>query len=215
MAYGQGVSFLENYLQYRNNIGDIKNQFADRVSEGGPDISVIRDIKQAIRDSRSEFFSGDVIESLYSGEDEYDDYMMSKAEILNDRSLSLEEKNAELALLNQNTSDELIQSQNQANQLSQVRHSVNDLREQGASDDEINLYREQQLGSDVAERLRALDEKRNAWKTRVDDYRLALADIESMDSYSSEQKMHMVEALRSEHFDEREVLRIRVLDRMK
>ncbi|GLQ30379.1 lipase secretion chaperone [Litoribrevibacter albus] len=211
-AYHQGMALLENYLQYRNNIGVIKNQYADRVAvSGSTDMSLIKEIKQAVRDSRSDYFSEEVIAAFYSKEDQYDDYMISKVEILQDSSLSEEMKSQQLEMLNQNTSFEVVQSYSEANQLSEVRTKIKAMRAEGLSEDDVNLYREQQLGQEVAERLKALDEERKVWQTRLDDYRLELKHLQA-GSYSDVEKSRLIEELRAQHFDEREILRVRVLD---
>ena len=116
-AYQQANTLLEGYLQYRNHIGIIKNQYIDQASVTGPDMQLVREIKQAIRDSRTEFLPEDAITSFYAKEDDYDDYMISKVQILSNHSLSAEEKRIELEILDQNTPAELLQSQKQSNQL--------------------------------------------------------------------------------------------------
>mgnify|MGYP000069983635 CR=1 FL=1 len=214
-AYLIANNLLEGYLQYRNNIGIIKNQYAEQATISGTSMALIKEIKLAIRDSRSAFLPDEAISSFYSKEDDYDDYMISKAQILNNKALSVEQKRVELILLDENTPIELIQAQNGMNQLSKVRNSVSDLRKLGANDEDIYLYREQELGTDVADRLASLDTERQVWQARVNTYRVELANIESMDAYSKDEKHRMIEALRNEHFDEQEILRVRTLDKMR
>jgi len=214
-AYLLANNLLEGYLQYRNNIGIIKNQYAEHVAISGNDMQLIKEIKLAIRDSRSDFLPDEAISSFYSQEDDYDDYMISKIQILSDQTLSAEEKRTALILLDENSPTELVHSQKKAKQLSGVSNSVKELRKLGASNEVVYIYREQELGTEAADRLTTLDTERNAWQSRIDTYRIELNNIESMNAYSETEKQGMIDALRHQHFDTREILRVRTLDKMR
>jgi len=208
-SYLQAENILEGYLQHRNNVGVIKNQFAESIADSGTDIRVIREVKLAIREARSSFLSDDVISAFYTQEDLYDDYMMTKVGILNDASLSTEQKQLQLSLLDENSSSIIVQSQKQATHISTVRNTVNELREYGATDDEVHFYREQELGYEVAERMQALDEKRKQWQSRVGQYRAELASITMSGSYTRDE----IASLREQYFEGGELLRIQALDK--
>jgi len=210
-SYLQAENILEGYLQHRNNVGVIKNQFAEIIADSGTNMNVIREVKFAIREARSSFLSGEVISAFYSQEDLYDDYMMNKVDILNDASLSTEQKQLQLSLLDENSSSIIVQSQKQATHISTVRNTVNELREYGATDDEVHFYREQELGYEVAERMKALDEQRKQWQSRVDQYRAELATITLSGSYTPD----TVASLREQYFQGGELLRIQALDKNK
>ena len=214
-AYLEANTLLEGYLQYRNNIGIIKNQYAEHAAISGNDMQLIKEIKLAIRDSRSSFLPDEAITSFYSQEDDYDDYMIRKIQILSDQTLSAEDKRTALILLDEDSPTELVNSQKKAKQLSGVSNSVKELRELGASDEVVYIYREQELGTEAADRLSTLDAERQAWQSRVGTYRIELGNIESMDAYSETDKQSMIDALRHQHFDGQEILRVRTLDKMR
>lgn len=212
-AYSQANELLAAYLQYRNHIGVINNQYAEQVGVSGASLSQLRDIKLAVRESRSEFLSNDVSMAFFSAEDEYDDYMMGRAIILTDKNLTADEKSQQLELHDLQSSRELVRSQQGSSQLSDVRAEVNRLRDDGATDNDVYAYREQLLGAEVAGRLAVLDGERQQWQTRVDDYRAELVTVESAQEYPVAERERMIEVLRAQHFDAQEILRIRVLDK--
>jgi lipase chaperone LimK len=89
------------------------------------------------------------------------------------------------------------------------------LRAAGGAPEEIQALREHAVGSEAADRLAALDQRRTEWQGRVDAYRDERAAIDRDASLSDEQRETALEALRVRHFSGAELLRIRALDRMQ
>lgn len=215
LAAAQAVALLEGYLQYRNNIGAIKNDYAAQLAGRTVDLALIKEMKQAVRESRSEFLPQEATDSFYSGEDDYDDYMMKRVQIVSNSSLSQEDKRAELALLDMSSPSQMVESRAQVRQISNVRSSVEILRKAGASSEEIYSLREQEFGAEAAQRLDVLDSKRQLWDTRVADYRSQLDALDLDTDYPPAEREQLVDTLRSQYFDPQEVLRVRALDQIQ
>lgn len=212
-AYQQANSLLEGYLQYRNNIGVINNQYADQTGTAGSSLETMKAAKRAVRESRTDFLSPESSAAFFAAEDEYDDYMIGRATVLSDASLSQQEKRQQLELIDLNSPAQLVSAHRQSRILSEVGTQVNQLRSDGATENEIYSYRQQQLGVEVADRLTKLDVERQAWQTRMAAYRAELKGLEETPGYAIEERERMIEALREQHFEQQELLRVRALDR--
>ena len=76
LALDEAIDVLEGYLQYRNHLGIMKNDYAQNHQASDYNLQAVIAMKQAILDSRYSFFEEKVIEGLFSKEDEYDLYMI-------------------------------------------------------------------------------------------------------------------------------------------
>lgn len=213
-AYAEAEALLEGYLQFRNNSGAIINRYNEEVSADTDKLALLFEMMQAVRESRSDYLSGEAIDGFFAEEDAYDAYMHGKASILKNTALSDAEKEQELQLLKLSTPQSVVASDKAARQISNLRQQESRLREEGAGDDAINALRERELGAESAERLARLDEKRREWNNRIENYRQELRVLESADEYPPEEKARLTEQLRAQHFDEQELIRVRALDNM-
>jgi len=62
------------------------------------------------------------------------------------------------------------------------------MRRAGASDDDVRAYRVASAGEEAAERLAALDQRRAAWKARVDAFRAARAEVQRTEADPARQR---------------------------
>jgi lipase chaperone LimK len=87
------------------------------------------------------------------------------------------------------------------------------MRAAGASDTDVFALREREFGSEAAERLALLDARRTAWRTRLDAYRTEReALLESAVASDPVSRDEALAALRAQHFDAHERLRVRAAD---
>jgi lipase chaperone LimK len=214
-AYAEAEALLEGYLQFRNNAGVIINRYNEEVTADTDKLALLFEMKQAVRQSRSDYLPSDAIDSFFAEEDAYDAYMHGKASILGNTALSEAEKEQELQLLELDTPQSVIASDKASRQISNLRQQEKRLRDEGAGDDAINALRERELGAESAERLARLDEKRRDWDNRMDNYRKELRIVETADEYPPEEKARLIEQLRAQHFSEQESIRVRALDNIR
>ena len=94
----------------------------------------------------------------------------------------------------------------------QVRAQVEALRASGASEADVFAVRQAEFGREAAQRLAALDEQRAQWSLRLNRYRTERDSLLSDPGLDGQQREAALETLRANHFDEREILRVRALD---
>lgn len=162
---------------------------------------------------RREALGVDIAEQFYSDEENYMLYSIQKMQLIQNAELSEIERNQQLAQLNSTLSAELTQGQEQERTISTLRSSVADLRQQGASDEEIRQYRVSLVGEESAERLGELDNSRNEWNNRYSDYRQE-AETLLASNLSKEDQQQELARVRERYFDTTEVLRVAALDRI-
>lgn len=214
-AYAEAETLLEGYLQFRNNSGEIINRYNEEAIADADKLALLIEMKQAVRESRSDYLPREAIDSFFAEEDAYDEYMMGKASILKNQSLSEAEREQQLQLLELETPPSVIASDNASRQVSSLRQQESRLRDKGAGDDAINALRERELGAESAERLARLDQKRREWNNRINNYRKELRVLESAEEYPPEEKARLIEQLRAQHFNEQETIRVRALDNIR
>ncbi len=212
--YGRAVKILEGYLQYKNNIEKIIVNYSSFGEATSLSLQAIKAAKQEVISSRFEFMSQEVIEAFFQNEDEYDEYVLLRKEIQMDQTLSNEQKQtllSELAL----QAPAWITEQNQlANSLNDFRRLEKRLKADGFDAQEIQSIRENTYGTEIADRLKKLDETRSEWNQRLSAYRHQLQQIVDNASYPADDKKAMIKELRISHFNDREVVRIKALDRI-
>ncbi len=214
-AYQRGIELLEGYILYRNHVGEIKNEFAQRYHDA-TEYSLERalELKQTLWHSRSQFMDKETSTAFFQQEDEYDLYMISKAQIMANAEYSPAEREAALVELNQTTPLWVEEQNEQEKRISTLRSNEQHQRDLGATDDDIQAMRSQKFGKEAAEMLRALDERRAQWKTKVARYRQEATEILSRTA-SPEEADQLLNDLRQQHFSEQEQIRIRSLDKIE
>jgi lipase chaperone LimK len=95
-----------------------------------------------------------------------------------------------------------------------LQHDEEGLRARGASAAEVRSLRERLVGVAAADRLDALDRRRDAWQQRVDDYRTARTAIETDPRRTPAEREAAARALRDERFTGPERLRLEALERL-
>jgi len=218
-ALTQGMDILTGYLQYLNEVTAIKQQFEQSIdpdNSGEYALDNVIQVREMVLDARTNYLASDVIEAFFGQADEYETYMLSLAEINKNQALNDAEKQMAKAELDTTAPTWLLLQQRNANQLNQYREQYQTLQAQGASQTELQDFTQQSFSPEVADRLVALDEKRQQWQAKLAEYREQLAVItsRSFDSNSgdSEQQQLEIAQLRELYFSPQEVKRVRALD---
>jgi len=213
-ALNTAIEILEGFLQYQNNIGEIKNDFVARYSQEAYDLNRINEMKIAVRQSRGLFFSSHTANAFYQQEDEYDDYMLKQVAIRSDSSLSNEEKQTKYEALDATSPAWISQQDRQANLVSQVQQQEQAIRDNGGDEYAIQTLREKNYGAEAAQKLALLDIQREQWSQRVDQYRHESRDIHDNDNYTDSEKEQILNDIRLQHFSDSELIRIKALDKI-
>ena len=166
----EALRILDAYLKFKTALGSVNQPKMTEVSGA----ALARHF-QSIRDLRALYFQPSEITALFGNVDEYDDYTAKKLAIVQNKSLSESDREAQLQYL-KNT----LSPANRANIEQPVVHLTlaakeEQARQQGATAAEIQQIRTNMVGADAAKRLEALDREEASWKARIKQYQEARA----------------------------------------
>lgn len=204
-AAQQAWDLLTHYLDYKDALAEMPGH--DGSYDG------MRDSLQQARELRDALLGPTLAEAFFREEDEYADFALQYIDQLHDPALTAQEKQQRVEALLSNLPDNARQEIQSTGRPLQIEQSVQALREQGASSDDIWLYREQQFGSAAADRLAALDAQRAQWQQRYEHYRQQRAAIDTSAMDDSDKAAEIMR-LRAEQFSDAEQKRVDVLDRI-
>lgn len=210
-ALSEALQILAGYLQYRNEITALKQEYNQAFSIDEYSFEQVINTRNELIATRWRFLSRDVIAAFFEQEDEYENYMLNLTRISRDNNLSADQKNNAIAILNAQTPSWLIEQQNAANQLNKYRQQYSEMVSKGASDSELRILTEQTFNAEVSDRLSTLDTQRSQWQQRLSEYRAELITIVAIESDRQAQQT-LIEALRNQHFNTQEIRRVSALD---
>ena len=213
-ALSTALDILKGYINYRDSIDQIL-QASGALNAGNFDAKNIASLKQQVRFSRSKFFNEDVVKAFFDKEDQYDDYMLAKSTIANDKSLDEDEKLAALKAIQTNTPSWLVELEAKANSIHSYQEREQMLRESGAAEWEIRDFRRRELGDQAAENLENLDQQRRDWDIRLATYRDEVKEaMANYDDVNSEDALAKRDQIRAQHFKDNEFRRVTSLDQI-
>lgn len=203
---------LEGYLQYRNNIANIKNQYTESHDSEEFSMTLIKNMKDEIIQSRSAFLSQEVSEVFFTHEDEYDIYMMSRIEIGGNSNYSAEYKLELIQDLEDQAPSWITSASKRSNIVAINRLNELNLIKEGASESDIYDYRVSTFGQEIADKKNELDIKRNNWKNKINLHKKSVQRIMESDQYTESEKSTLINNLRDDNFQGSEKRRAIALD---
>jgi lipase chaperone LimK len=210
-ALNEAIHILEGYLQYRNKVTALKQEYNQRYGSADYSIEHVINAKNELIDVRWHYLSGEVITAFFEQEDVYENYMLNLTAIVKDKRLSKEQQDNALSVLNAQTPNWLIEQQNAANQLNKYRQQYSELISQGVSNSELRAFTEQEFNAEASDRLSQLESDRRRWRQRLSEYRVELDIILVIESDRSAQQA-LINQLRNQYFNTQEIKRVSVLD---
>lgn len=179
---------LGKYVDYKKALAELEQQLGRdaQSSEGG--IESIRKRFEGMRQLREKFFDPREQIDMFGFEEAYDKVALSQLEVSLNPQLSETQKAQRLNALQANLPAEVKAELDAPRQVVLLQNKVDQLREQGASDDEIYRLRAQAVNPEAAARLAELDREEAAWKNRITQYQAARQQIlQSGDSTAQQQ----------------------------
>ena len=201
----QAWDVLTQYLNYKDALVDLPGH--DGSYEG------MKESLQQQRDMRDAMLGPELADAFFHEEDEYADFALEHIEHLRDPNLTAQEKDELTSALLNSLPDKTRALIEATGAPLGAEEKVETMREQGASENDVWQYREQQFGSAAADRLAQLDQQRQQWQQRYDAYRQQIASIQSS-SLADQDKIVQIERLRGEYFSPVEQKRVAALDRI-
>lgn len=201
------LEILDNYLAYRG----ASEALAIRRNGSVEDLQAVLD---ELQDLRRKHLGPDVAEGFFGAEEARLRLMLDRQRILADESLSGHERDQALAQVDQLLPEFSVQARRRSEEVVSTSLRVSEMREQGASEEEVRAVRLEAYGPEATQRLSQLDEQRAQWQSRVAEYRRHKALIDRAGGLTAEDRQAEIEALRVRMFEaEHERRRISALDR--
>ncbi|MBO9483854.1 lipase secretion chaperone [Salinisphaera sp. G21_0] len=164
---------------------------------------------------KSIYLTREVREAFYGKEERYDQYTFAKMNVLNDGSLSDQEKQYQLEQIDASAPQEMIEARREVQIIDELHRRTADLKRAGADESEIRSLKIEMFGYEAAERFEQLEKDRAVWQSRIDQYLIQRNHILSAEGLSQEDQQEQIETLKDSLFEAREQLRVEVYERQK
>ncbi len=205
-AARDATAFLDRYLRYR---ADAANTASDARLAASADLE--RRL-QWLRELRTQHFGPELAATLFGDEERALVVAIDERRVESDASLSEAQKTARLEALEQQLPDSVRRAREASAAPLRLFQAEQQLRARGGSEAELRALREGMVGTEATARLEERDRSRLAWNQRLDAYRAERDAIVANSALDPAARKAAIEAVRAEHFDARERIRIRVID---
>lgn len=192
------LDLWNRYMDYREKLGSLQ---APNLSQDDP--QYYRSVFNSTQNLRKQFFSDYEIEGLFGAENTYHIYTLKRLDVINDKSLSEQEKAQKLKALFDELPEEWKENLEQINKLEDLRKLTADIKARGGSAEEIHQMRTNLVGPEATQRLEKLDTQRADWKSNVNSY-LSERDSIMKSGMSDDAKQKAVNQLRGQYFKAKE-----------
>ncbi|MEX1032021.1 MAG: lipase chaperone [Cellvibrionaceae bacterium] len=202
----EAARVLENYYQFRLAEEEYNRQVEKQLSQmENPTPSIDR--YEELMQLRRRYLGDDIADQLFAVENAQARHMFATVEIQQNADLTDEEKQAELAALQEELHDRLL-GLGELTPEQAAAEQVKRLRENGASDAEIYAAREEILGPVEAQELAAADREEAEWQSRFDGFWQARQNVMQA-SLDEAEKERQIEQLFKQYFSPEELERAR------
>lgn len=200
----QVVQLFDHYVAYLKAADDLH----DVVGKAQPgDLHRLYEQRHQLRIDQ---LGREVAEGFFGESEAEDRATLARMDIVNDKSLSPEERKARLAALDQSLGVTAPENSPTAT-LATLQSGTEALRKSGATEAEIQAFRERTVGAAAAERLQQLDRDNAAWDQRVATLRSERAQILATPGIADADKQQQIDALIAREFSGPEATRARAL----
>lgn len=204
-AAREAKELLGRYLAYKQALAEAEKN--PRIA--GTGLDAVRGRLDAIRQTRSRFFSEEESAAMFATEDAMHVDAVARLEIAQDKSLSESQRTQRLASLDAALPPALREARDSSMQIVRLEEKATQLRTQGASEDEVYRMRAAALSPEAAARMADVDREEVAWKQRIGAYLAQRQQIlDARASPSAGDLEAALQQLRQAHFSADEQLRL-------
>lgn len=201
-ALGQALSLLQNYIDYKTALVELEQSFPVVA-----DIAGLREREDEVQRLRARLFSPEAHAAFFAAEEVYNHFTLERLAILQDPNLSEGDKAAMIENLRQSLPDDV-----QDLLIPQIHQELTvqteQLLEQGADPSEVRELRMSLVGPEATGRLEDLDQERQQWQQRMDDFSAEREAILSYQGLAEEDKQAAIDELLESRFNANERLRV-------
>ena len=219
-ALSESKTILTQYITLKSSLVGLEQEMGEQVSElrnkqkdGDQYLQLLRHRLSQRNILRSQYLDPEVNEVFYQEEETYDEYTYSRLLLNADKSITPEERDLQLSDLQQMLPDKVRQSMRKSQIIDELKIKTDNIMAEGGDQLQVRQLRKDMFGEEAAQRFDELDRKRAQWKSRIDDYLTLRSKILSTEGLPQDELKLQVNALRDEHFDSREQLKVVVFER--
>ena len=213
-ARQQALDLFDDYIAYKYALAELEGSFEAGASYESQDIQKLRFQLQQLRDKRREYLPSEAVDAFFGFDELYDDFVLTSLEIKHSQQLTAQEKQQQLKSLEQSLPSEVQEMRDETTRISHVFKLTQEMKEQGASMEDIFDYNSQEFGQQAAERLQVLDENRQAWQVKVQNYLADKQAILAQEELSEVEKAEKINVLKSGQFSQQEQARLPAFELM-
>lgn len=213
-ARSEALKLFNDYILYKKALVELEQGTDEMADFDLNNVQHMRMQLEQLRNKRREYFSPEAADAFFGFDEIYDDYMLSKLEIMHQTQLTEAEKQAQLSALEDQLPPELSELRDETQRISNVFSKVEAMKASGASAEAQFDVNAQAFGQDAALRIQALEKQRTEWKRRVNTYLEDKAEITNNSDLSEEEKNEQYERLKQSAFDDSEQRRLKAYELM-
>lgn len=191
------------YLDYIQAVSSIKTESAD--------IGSLRKTYEARYWMRREILGFVMAEGFFSSSEAEDRYVLDRMEIMADKGLTAEQRAQRLAALSATEPAERRAALQPSQDLLELRSRTEQMRQAGASVEQIQSMRVGLVGAEAAERLKALDQEQADWARRMQALEAARQNILADPNIAPDDKQRRIDDVITRDFSGPEALRASAL----
>ncbi len=211
-ALTQARDLLHRYVNYRIELDRLSQASGPVYTADGFDLQELRGRQETLLSLRMASFQPAERDAFFALEATQDSYMLARLEVEQHPDLSNAQKTRALAELEQSLPSDLREVRQRVTRNAELYEQGRQLRESGASTEQLFQLRAQALGHEAAANLANLDRQRQQWQQRLEAF-AAERDRIQRSGLSQPDQANAIDQWISEQFTPLEAQRVRALSK--
>ncbi len=207
-AKDQAFLLLKNFVDYKIELSSLATDLNNTASSQLENLTLQ---KANIASLRAKYFPPNTYQAFFQQEERYDEFMLAQLAIRQNPELDALQKNQQLDALSDELPDDMKRVRQTVSRHADLFQDTQDMRDKGASKEDIYQLRAVTLGDEAATALAELDEKRSQWQQRLSQYAQQRDTILTSGLSDDDQKM-AIDTLISQNFSKPESVRVKALN---
>ncbi|MBL4796309.1 MAG: hypothetical protein JKY50_02725 [Oleispira sp.] len=210
LALQQALAIWQNYISYKTALVDLDQQYSANTHslDKNQHLQILQQRQLSLIALQDQIFSASIAQILFSFDRQLDNHTLEKSAILAS-DMSAQAKQQSLINLNAQLPIEVTVS---IKRNAQQKHLLDIDDVEGLTSEQKYNLRAQQVGEAAANRLQQLDEKRERWQQRINDFILQKQQLLEAELAEADYSIGL-EALYQQNFASEEQLRAKALTR--
>jgi lipase chaperone LimK len=201
-ALDQALVILDDYIEYKTDLVELEQAFPVVA-----DVHSLRARADQVQRLRARIFSPEVHQAFFAAEEVFNNFTLERLAIMHDDNIASQDKGAMIEDLRQSLPEDM--QDLLVPQIHQVLTEQTDtLQSAGADASEIRSLRMSLVGPEATGRLEILDQQRQQWQRRLDEFSAERQAIADHPGLSDADKQQAIKELVSQRFASNEQLRM-------